>query len=74
MARWGFGRGGVQDVGGEAGWKVLWYVAGVARVPVGLVSNDGDAAVGVASGQVRKKVEVEELVMERMEWGPRRRF
>ena len=44
---------------------MLWYVIGVVRVPAGLASNDGDAAVGVASRQVRRKVEVEEFVVER---------
>ena len=65
MVRLGFGRRGVKDVGGDASRQVLWYVIGVVRVPAGLASNDGDAAVGVASRQVRRKVEVEELVVER---------
>ena len=65
MVRWGFGRGGVKDVGGEAGRKVFWYVVGVVRVPAGLASNAGDAAVGLASRQVRRKVQVEELVVKR---------
>ena len=42
---------------------MLWYVIGVVRVPAGLASNDGDAAFGVASRQVRGKVEVEEFVV-----------
>ena len=44
---------------------MLWYVIGVVRVPAGLASNDGDAAFGVASRQVRGKVEVEEFLVER---------
>ena len=62
---WYVGRRGVKDVGGKVGRKVLWYVIGVVRVPAGLASNDGDAAFGVASGQVTGKVEVEEFVVER---------
>ena len=63
MVRLGFGRRGVKDVGGDASRQVLWHVIGVVRVPVGLASNDGDAAFGVASRQVRGKVEVEEFVV-----------
>ena len=55
----------LRNVDGEASRMVLWYVIGVVRVPVGLATNDGGAAGGVASRQVRRKVEVEEFVVER---------
>ena len=44
---------------------MIWYVVGIVRVSTGLASNDGDAAGGVASQQVRRKVAVEELVVNR---------
>ena len=44
---------------------MLWYVVGVVKVPAELASKDRDAAVGVASRQVERKVDVEELVVKR---------
>ena len=44
---------------------MLWYVVGLVSVPEGLASNDGDAAVGATSWQIRRRVEKEELVAKR---------
>ena len=44
---------------------MLWCIFGVLRASVGFASNDGDAAVRVVPRQVRRKVEVEELVVKR---------
>lgn len=53
------------EVGSEAGTKILWPLVGVVGVLPGLTSKAGDTAVRVAARLVGRKVEVQEVFLKR---------